>query len=86
MGVTPMAGWTAACKSPMLGFMTSEELRAALKELGISQRQLAREINMDPSSVNRWAMETAEIPGAAVAYIRLKLDIKRAMDRTGKWA
>jgi DNA-binding transcriptional regulator YiaG len=54
------------------------EFRAALDELGVSQRRFARQINMDITSVSRWATNKAEIPGIAAAYIRLLLAHHRA--------
>jgi DNA-binding transcriptional regulator YiaG len=53
------------------------EFRAALDELGVSQRRFARQINMDITSVSRWATDKAEIPGIAAAYVRLRLAIHR---------
>jgi transcriptional regulator with XRE-family HTH domain len=56
--------------------MDHVELRAALEALGISQHQLARDIEMDVTTVNRWATNKAEIPGVAAAYVRLRLKLK----------
>lgn len=58
--------------------MDHTAFRAALDEMGISQHQFAREIEMDVTSVNRWANDKAEIPGVAAAYVRLLLSIHRA--------
>ena len=58
--------------------MDKDELRAALKELGMSQRQLATEIDTDVTAVNRWAQGSRKVSGPAVAYIRLLLSIHRA--------
>jgi transcriptional regulator with XRE-family HTH domain len=49
------------------------EFRAALDALGVSQHQLARDIEMDVTTVNRWATGKAEIPGVAAAYVRSRL-------------
>lgn len=57
--------------------MDQYEFRDALKEFGVSQRQFARETEMDITTVNRWATAKAEIPGIAVAYIRLRLRIAK---------
>jgi len=56
--------------------MDHDEFRATLKKLGISQHQFAREIDMDVTTVNRWANDKAEIPGIASAYVRLRLKLK----------
>jgi DNA-binding transcriptional regulator YiaG len=53
--------------------MDHQQFREALKELNISQHQFARDIEMDITTVNRWATGKAEIPGIAAAYVRLKL-------------
>jgi DNA-binding transcriptional regulator YiaG len=57
--------------------MKHTEFRRALEELGISQHQFARDIEMDVTTVNRWANDKAEIPGIAVAYVRLRLRAKQ---------
>jgi DNA-binding transcriptional regulator YiaG len=58
--------------------MDKEEFRDALKELGISQRQFAAEVDTDVTAVNRWAMGTRKVPGPAAAYLRLVLANHRA--------
>lgn len=55
--------------------MDHKQFKAALIELGISQHQLARDIEMDVTTVNRWANDKAEIPGVAAAYLRLRLSV-----------
>jgi DNA-binding transcriptional regulator YiaG len=55
--------------------MTSDEFRAVLKTLGISQRRFASDIDTDYTAVNRWATGKASIPGAAAAYLRLRLRV-----------
>ena len=57
--------------------MDKTEFRKALKELGISQQQFARDIDTDPTAVNRWATGKAKMSGAAAAYLRLRLKHKR---------
>jgi DNA-binding transcriptional regulator YiaG len=58
--------------------MEHDEFRALLKELGISQRQFARDIDdTDVTIVNRWATGKARIPGAASAYLRLRVKLHR---------
>jgi DNA-binding transcriptional regulator YiaG len=56
--------------------MDHDEFRAVLEAIGISQHQLARDIEMDVTTVNRWATNKAEIPGVAKAYVRLRLKLK----------
>ena len=61
--------------------MTSAELRAALAELGISQRQLARDIGHSHMAVSRWALDKTPVPRLAAAYVDLRLQIaRRAVD------
>ncbi len=56
--------------------MDANEFRAALKELGISQQQFARDIDTDPTAVNRWANGKSKVSGAAAAYLRLRLKVQ----------
>jgi DNA-binding transcriptional regulator YiaG len=53
--------------------MTPSQFKDALRELGISQRQFAREIEVDVTTVNRWANGKAEITGPAKAYLNLRV-------------
>jgi DNA-binding transcriptional regulator YiaG len=62
--------------------MNYQQFRDALADLNVSQHQFAREIEMDITTVNRWATGKAEIPGIAVAYVRLKLDVKALCRKT----
>jgi DNA-binding transcriptional regulator YiaG len=57
--------------------MDANEFRAALKMLGISQRQLAADIRADVTAVNRWATGRVSMPGAVEAYLRLRLRVER---------
>jgi DNA-binding transcriptional regulator YiaG len=60
--------------------MDKDEFRAALEELGISQRKFANEVNTDVTAVNRWAMGSRKVPGPAAAYLRLVLANHRARE------
>jgi DNA-binding XRE family transcriptional regulator len=51
--------------------VTSNELKAALEELGLTQANLARLMFVTPRAVNLWMNEGRNIPGPAEAYIRL---------------
>jgi len=64
--------------------MNHDEFRAALEALGISQHQLARDIEMDVTTVNRWATDKAEIPGVAAAYVQLRLKLKTFCAEMGR--
>lgn len=57
--------------------MDHQQFRDALADLNTSQHKFAREIEMDITTVNRWATGQAKIPGIAVAYVRLKLKAKQ---------
>jgi len=50
--------------------MTPAQLRAALRQLDLSQRALARKLLVDPRTVTRWIAKDAPIPEA----VRLVLD------------
>jgi DNA-binding transcriptional regulator YiaG len=58
--------------------MTGVEFQAALDELGISQRDFARETGTHYTAVNRWAKGRVPIPGIAAAYVRLRLRLQAA--------
>jgi DNA-binding transcriptional regulator YiaG len=60
------------------------KFKEALRELGISQHAFAREIDMDITTVNRWANGKAIIPGIAKAYVRLRLQIDQLAPRKGQ--
>jgi len=52
-------------------FMTSDDLKAILAEIGISQADFARLIGVTPRAVALWMAGDREIPGPAEAYARL---------------
>ncbi len=54
--------------------MTSEELKAGLKQLGLSQQKLARSIAVSVGTVKKWSQGKARIPGPAVLLIRLMIE------------
>jgi len=55
--------------------MTSEEFRAELRELGLSQRALAMRLGLAVTTVNRWALALAPVPQYAVAYLELRREL-----------
>lgn len=63
---------------------TPDDFRAALDELGLSQREFAAIIDTDYTAVNRWALGKAKIQGAAWAYLDLKLGVKRLAEQGRK--
>ena len=42
--------------------MTTKQFRQALKQLGLSQMELARQIDVDPRTVRRWATGEHPVP------------------------
>ena len=54
--------------------MTAVEFRAAMRNLGITQRALAERLGLAISTVNRWAMGQAEVPQYAVAYLESRAE------------
>ena len=64
----------------MANSKSAERLRAALKQLNLSQAKFAKEIDMDPITVSRWATGTAQPSGILWAYIRLRTKIKELTD------
>lgn len=55
--------------------MTGIEFKEAIKNLGLTQREFARETGMSMSAVNEWATGRAKVPQIAAAYIRLRLEV-----------
>ncbi len=51
--------------------MTSDELKAALAELGITQADFARLIGVTSRAITLWVAEQRSIPGPAEAYLRV---------------
>ena len=51
--------------------MTSEELKAFLGELGITQAEFSRLIGVTPRAVTLWLAEERSIPGPTEAYSRV---------------
>ena len=42
----------------------------------MSQREFAEIIDTDYTAVNRWALGKAKVPGAAWAYLDLRIELK----------
>lgn len=51
--------------------MTSNDLKTSLEELGVTQADFARLIDVTPRAVALWMASERAIPGPAEAYIRL---------------
>lgn len=56
--------------------MTPSELKEHLKYLGWSQSELAKRLGTTPTTVSRW-MNGGKIPGAAKAYVKQSVAIKK---------
>ena len=50
--------------------MEAKEFRDLLKELSLSQRELARRLGRDATTVNRWFLGKLPVPAYAEAYLR----------------
>jgi DNA-binding XRE family transcriptional regulator len=51
--------------------MNATEFRATLKQLSLTQRELAARLGLATSTVNRWATDDFPIPKYAIAYLEL---------------
>lgn len=51
--------------------MSRDEFRAAMKALGLSQRDLASRLGVALSTVSAWATGKAPVPKYASAYLEL---------------
>jgi transcriptional regulator with XRE-family HTH domain len=50
--------------------MTGRQLRRGLKQLGISQMELARRLHVAPSTVRRWIADRTPIPHAVALLLK----------------
>jgi ribosome-binding protein aMBF1 (putative translation factor) len=56
--------------------MTPAELRAALKVLGWSRKELGRRTRSHKNSVNRW-VNGDSVPGPVEAYVMLAIEVRK---------
>ena len=56
--------------------MTPADFRVTLAALGIAQARLARLLDLNPSTVQRWATGELPVPRSAVLLLRLMADGK----------
>lgn len=61
--------------------MEADELREALDELGISQREAARRLRVSDRAVRYWVAGEREIPGPVEALVECWLTKHREGDR-----
>ena len=50
--------------------MTDTQLRRVLRRLGLSQMELARQINVDPRTVRRWVRGDQTVPKAVEELLK----------------
>lgn len=62
--------------------MTAAELRTALRELRLSQRELARRLGVVPVTVNRWLGGELPVPGYASYVAELLLRLQTLENRS----
>jgi transcriptional regulator with XRE-family HTH domain len=53
--------------------MTSNQFRAALKRLGLSQRGFAKLVGHDERTTRKWALDEAAVPPGIAILLRLML-------------
>ncbi len=58
--------------------MTGEELRAALVELGWSNREFARRVHRTEVTTSRWKHDVLDIPAVIGKYVKVCLLAKDA--------
>jgi transcriptional regulator with XRE-family HTH domain len=59
--------------------MNGHDLRSRLEELGISQAELSRLIEVTPRAVSLWLSEEREVAGPVAAYLRLLTSLPRSL-------
>lgn len=60
--------------------MTGQELKAALKSLGLSQIEFAKETGNTNETISRWAQGKRPVPLLAQRYLDLRLKVRAAQD------
>ena len=55
--------------------MTGDELKRTLKDLGISQRKFAAEIDVREETVSRWMKGKIPVPQVVSKYVGLRLSV-----------
>lgn len=60
--------------------MDNHQLKSALSELAWSQAELARRLDCDINTVNRWATGKVPVPGHVVEYLRVMRLAKQIME------
>jgi DNA-binding transcriptional regulator YiaG len=56
--------------------MTGLELRAALADLGLSQRSFSFKVDVEQSTVSKWCKPDAYVPGYVETIIKLLRQIR----------
>lgn len=59
--------------------MNGHDLRSIIEELGISQAELSRLIEVTPRAVSLWLSEEREVAGPVAAYLRLLASLPRSL-------
>ena len=59
--------------------MTTRQLRAALKRLGITQVEAARRLRVNPSTLRRWLAGSRRIPGPVAVVMDLWLRVPESV-------
>lgn len=62
-------------RHPQDGDLDHKQFRAALKRLGWSHAELARRVDVHANTVSRWLAPGGQIPGPAIAYVALSIQI-----------
>jgi DNA-binding transcriptional regulator YiaG len=60
--------------------MTADELRAALKDLGMSQVHFAEQLGHDPHTVKRWLSGKNQVPQYASLVVELLTERQNTQD------
>jgi len=60
-------------------YQQNGEFRTLLTLSGLSQAAFGRRIDVHPNTVSRWSAGHVEVPGPALAYLRLYIAMKAAL-------
>lgn len=64
--------------------MTSDEYRAAIAQLGLSQGAAARLLGVDDRTSRRWATGERDVPGPAIQFLKYLIATRKTGEQAMK--
>lgn len=57
----------------------NDEFKRLLMASGLSKASLGRKLDVHPNSISRWGSGQVEVPGPALAYLRLYVAVRAGL-------